>query len=153
VGISWEGFFEHRARHAVREGAELLINPTNGASYWLTQVQSQQVASNRLRALENDRWVLQVAPTGYSAIVDPNGRVVERTGISERAVLVDTVEMRRGRTLASRVGWWPVVVYGVGAIAAGGAPWIRDRARHRNQGRVRVRAGRQATTGLDSPST
>ncbi|MEM9566271.1 MAG: apolipoprotein N-acyltransferase, partial [Actinomycetota bacterium] len=116
VSISWEGFFDNRARAAVADGAELLTNPTNGSSYWLTQVQTQQVASNQLRALENDRWVLQVAPTGFSAVIDPAGNVVQRTGISERAVLVDTVEMRRGRTLASLVGRWPMVLYGIGAV-------------------------------------
>jgi apolipoprotein N-acyltransferase len=119
VSISWEGFFDTRARAAVNAGAELLTNPTNGSSYWLTQVQTQQVASNQLRALENDRWVLQVAPTGFSAVIDPDGNVAQRTGVSERAVLVDTVEFRRGRTLATVVGRWPVVLYGLLAIAAG----------------------------------
>ena len=116
VSISWEGFFETRSRDAVREGAQLLTNPTNGSSFWLTQVQTQQVASNQLRAVENDRWVLQVAPTGLSAVIDPDGNVLQRTGISERAVLHATVEMREGRTLASRVGFWPVLLYGIGAI-------------------------------------
>jgi len=122
VSISWEGFFETRARSSVRDGAELLTNPTNGASYWITQIHTQQVASNQLRAIENDRWVLQVAPTGLSAVIDPDGRVVQRTGISERAVLIDTVELRRGRTPASRFGFWPVALYGLGAIA-----WFRAR--------------------------
>ncbi len=116
VSISWEGFFEVRARAAVRDGAQVLANPTNGSSYWLTQVQTQQVASNQLRALENDRWVLQVAPTGFSAVVDPDGNVIQRTGISERATLTDTVEMRSGRTLASVVGFWPVLLAALGAL-------------------------------------
>ncbi len=119
VAISWEGFFETRSRHAVREGAQLLTNPTNGSSYWLTQVQTQQIASNQLRAVENDRWVLQVAPTGFSAVVDPDGDVVQRTGISERAVLQHRVALRDGRTLASRVGFWPVLAYGLVAIGLG----------------------------------
>jgi apolipoprotein N-acyltransferase len=127
VSISWEGFFETRSRAAVASGAELLTNPTNGSSYWLTQVQSQQLASNQLRAIENDRWVVQVAPTGFSAIVDPDGDVVRRTGISERAALVEVVEMRQGRTVASQVGYWPVLIYGVAAVA-GAALWSR---RHR----------------------
>lgn len=119
VSISWEGYFEQRARHSVRDGAQLLTNPTNGSSYWLTQVQTQQVASNQLRAIENDRWVLQVAPTGLSAVIDPNGNVLQRTDVSERRTLQATVEMRSGRTLASIVGPWPVVVYGLLAVAAG----------------------------------
>ena len=125
IAISWEGFFENRSRHAVREGAQLLANPTNGSSYWLTQVQTQQVASNQLRAVENDRWVTQVAPTGLSAVVDPDGNVRQRTDISERKTLLASVEMRQGRTLAGRVGWWPVVLYGVAAIA--GAWLVADR--------------------------
>jgi apolipoprotein N-acyltransferase len=118
VAISWEGFFEHRSRHAVREGAELLTNPTNGSSFWLTQVQTQQIASNKLRAVENDRWVLQVAPTGLSGVIDPQGNLLQRTDVGERETLQATVEMRQGRTLSSYVGWWPVVLYGLGAIAA-----------------------------------
>ena len=121
VAISWEGFFETRSRHAVREGAQLLTNPTNGSSYWLTQVQTQQLASNQLRSVENDRWVLQVAPTGFSAIIDPDGTVIQRTGISERAVLQAPVELRDGRTLASRVGFWPVLIYGLAALLLGPA--------------------------------
>ena len=122
VSISWEGYFEQRARHSVSEGAQLLTNPTNGSSYWLTQVQTQQVASNQLRAIENDRWVLQVAPTGLSAVIDPAGTVLQRTGVSERATLQAVVEMRSGRTLASIVGPWPVVAYGlVAAVAGAGA--------------------------------
>jgi len=119
VSISWEGYFEQRARHSVRAGAQLLTNPTNGSSYWLTQVQTQQVASNQLRAIENDRWMLQVAPTGLSAVIDPRGTVLQRTNVSERRTLQATVEMRSGRTLASIVGPWPVVIYGLLAAGAG----------------------------------
>lgn len=129
IAISWEGFFEHRSRHAVREGAQLLANPTNGSSFWLTQVQTQQVASNQLRAVENDRWVTQVAPTGLSAVIDPQGNLLQRTGVGERRTLIATVEMRDGRTLASRVGWWPVVLYGLGAIAAARVIELQRRVR------------------------
>ena len=111
VSISWEIFFDHRARNAVGDGDGLiLLNPTNGSSYWLTVVQTQQIASSRLRALETDRWVVQAAPTGFSAIITPEGEVIERTGISESRVIQTTVELRRGDTLAVRLGVWPVAV-------------------------------------------
>ncbi len=119
VSISWEGFFERRARASVDAGAELLTNPTNGASYWLTQVHTQQVASNQLRAIENDRWVLMAGPTGMSAVIEPDGTLQQRTDIGERAVLYATVEMRSGRTLASLVGLWPVLCFGLAASTLG----------------------------------
>lgn len=110
VNISWEVFFDHRARDAIGNGGTVLLNPTNGSSYWLTIVQSQQIASSRLRALETDRWVLQAAPTGFSAIVDPSGEVVARSGVSEQRVLIETIELREGRTPAVVLGSWPVLV-------------------------------------------
>lgn len=125
VGISWEVFFEHRTRDAARDGAEVLLNPTNGASYWLTIVQSQQVASSRLRALETGRWMLQAAPTGFSAVIDPNGRVLDRTGVSEQAVLHATVERREGDTWATRVGPWPMLLVALVCLAAAHLPGRR----------------------------
>jgi apolipoprotein N-acyltransferase len=104
VAISWEVFFAGRVREGVELGGEVVLNPTNGASYWLTIVQSQQVASSRLRALESGRWVLQAAPTGFSAVITPDGEVVDRTSVSERRVLRATIERRDGATWAVRVG-------------------------------------------------
>ncbi len=118
VVISWEVFFSGRARSAIRDGqGQVLLNPTNGSSYWLTVVQSQQVAASRLRAIETDRWVVQAAPTGFSAIIDPGGTVIERTGVSETRVLEATVQMRRGDTLAGRFGAWPTSVVAVLVLA------------------------------------
>ena len=134
VVISWEVFFSTRGRDAIGNGGQVLLNPTNGSSYWLTQVQSQQVASSRLRALENDRWVLQAAPTGFSAIVTPDGDVVERTAISERRVLQDTIGVREGNTLATRVGDLPMLVV---ALALMVGAWVLDqRARRRARRRA-----------------
>ncbi|MEO1058083.1 MAG: apolipoprotein N-acyltransferase [Actinomycetota bacterium] len=110
VAISWEIFFGGRAREGVELGGEAIINPTNGASYTGTIVQTQQVASSRQRAIENGRWVIQAAPTGFTAFVDENGTVLERTSISERAVLIDDVELRSGLTWYTQLGDAPWIV-------------------------------------------
>ncbi|NNE75166.1 MAG: apolipoprotein N-acyltransferase [Acidimicrobiales bacterium] len=104
VSISWEIFFERRANDGVRNGGQLLVNPTNGSSYWLTILQTQQLASSQLRAVETGRWVVQAAPTGFSAVVAPDGDLVARTDISEQAVLHETVELRTGQTWAVQLG-------------------------------------------------
>ncbi|MEZ5231961.1 MAG: nitrilase-related carbon-nitrogen hydrolase [Acidimicrobiales bacterium] len=109
IVISWEVFFERRARDAIGNGGEILLNPTNGSSYWLTIVQSQQVASSRLRALETGRWVLQTAPTGFTAVVGPDGTVHQRTGVSEAAVLQQEITRRQGLTWSVRFGPWPAL--------------------------------------------
>ena len=122
VSISWEIFFDYRARDAMNHDGRLLLNPTNGSSYWLTMVQTQQVASSRLRAIETDRWVLQAAPTGFSAVVGNDGKVHQRTGVSEQAVLRQAVPLRDGRTLATIAGPWPVLLLAVVVIARSRRP-------------------------------
>lgn len=117
VAISWEVFFGRRVREGVRAGGEMVLNPTNGSSYWLTQVQSQQVAASRLRAVESGRWVVQVAPTGFSAFVDPTGGVHDRTDVSERAVLHHRVTRLTGTTPAQALGDLPALVVAALALA------------------------------------
>ena len=119
VDISWEVFFADRTRAAIGGGGEVLLNPTNGASFHGSIIQSQQIASSRLRAIETGRWVVQAAPTGFSAVITPSGRVVERSAISERRVIEQTIERRSGQTLATRWGDWPALVLAFALIALG----------------------------------
>jgi apolipoprotein N-acyltransferase len=120
VVISWEVFFQNRGREAIGTGGgRILTNPTNGSSYWLTQVQTQQVASSQLRALETGRWVTQAAPTGFSAFVTPDGEVLDRTDVSEQAVLHRTIELREGDTIATTLGQWPWLLLALAAYPAG----------------------------------
>lgn len=127
VVISWEVFFADRARAAVRDGGEVLLNPTNGASFEGSLVQAQQIASSRLRAIETDRWTLQAAPTGYSAAISPDGRVLQRSAISEQRVLQGVAQRRSGLTWAVRFGDWPALVLSAFTIAAALA-WSRASA-------------------------
>lgn len=125
ISISWEIFHDDRGYDAAKHGGRLLLNPTNGSSYWLTIVQTQQIASSQLRAIETGRYVLQAAPTGFSAIIEPDGTVIDRSGVSEAKVIHGTVELREGLTLATRVGPWPMVIAALIAIAAANPPAIR----------------------------
>lgn len=124
VVISWEVFFGDRARAAIRDGGQILINPTNGSTYTGTLVQTQQIAASRLRALETGRWVVQIAPTGFTAIIDPDGVVHQRTGISERAVLRGDIPRRSGFTISTRTGNLPPLGVALAMIAGG---WILAR--------------------------
>ena len=97
VAISWEVFFGGRVRDGVKHGGEFVLNPTNGASYTGTILQTQQVRRAGCAAIETGRWLVQVSPTGFSAIVTPDGDVIDRSAVSERAVVRGTIELRTGR--------------------------------------------------------
>ena len=118
VVISWEVFFSGRANEGVEAGGSILVNPTNGSSYTGTILQTQQIASSRLRAIENGRWLVQVSPTGFSAFISPTGEVFDRTGVSEQRVLERTISLRSGRTLYSNLGDLPFIVLMVAVLGS-----------------------------------
>lgn len=107
VMISWEVFFGGRGRAAADNDTAFLLNPTNGASYTWTILQTQQVASSRLRAVESGRWVVQVSPTGFTAFVTDRGEVLQRTDVSEQRVIRSEVPLRDGTTWFQAVGTVP----------------------------------------------
>ncbi len=108
--ISYEVFFDERARSAVRAGGQVLVVPTNTASYRSTQVPTQELAAARLRAWETGRWLLQVTPTGYTAIVGPTGKVVQRTTLDEQRVIEGTVPRETGHTVYVTLGDTPIAL-------------------------------------------
>lgn len=110
VVISWEAFFAGRANSGVEAGGEVLLNPTNGSSYTGTVLQTQQLATNSLRARETSRWTLQAATTGFSAVISPQGELTSRLGIGAAQTLIVDVPLHSGRTLYSRIGDAPLII-------------------------------------------
>ena len=130
VAISWEVFFGGRVREAVHNGAGFIINPTNGSSYRGSILQSQQIAASRLRAIESGRWMVQVAPTGFSAFVSPTGEVFDRIGQTVGAWRQRDIEMRSGLTVYQRTGdkLWVLLVLLLWSLPLFGRLLRRSRA-------------------------
>ncbi len=141
VAISWEVFFARRVREGVRAGGKIVLNPTNGSSYWLTQVQSQQVASSALRAAESGRWLVQVSPTGFSAILDDHGTVLQQTGIGEQEVLIADVPRLGATTPAQALGDLPAMLVAVLALLTVAVPGLRRRGAPQEQPRDHAEEG------------
>jgi apolipoprotein N-acyltransferase len=91
----------------VRAGGRLVLVPTNASSFRDAQVPAQEVTVARLRAIETGRWVVQAAPTGYSAIVDHRGRVRARSGLGRPALLAAEPGLRSGSTVFVVLGSTP----------------------------------------------
>ncbi len=136
VMISYEVFFDERARSGVRAGGQLLVVPTNTASYRSTQVPTQEVAADRMRAVETGRWLVQVTPTGYSDVVTPDGKVVKRSHLDSRTVVFATVGRRTGMTVFDRLGDTPVVAAATAVWLAVAATALAAGRRRRQRGTV-----------------
>lgn len=126
--ISFEVYFPERVRSGVQAGGRIITNPTLASSYTTTMVPAQSLASAQLRAVESGRWVLQSSTTGFTAIVDPDGKVVARSGLREPAVLTASAQLRSGHTWATRLGKWPITA--VGLLLLGAAAATRREEEH-----------------------
>ncbi len=121
VVISYEVFFSDRTRAAVRAGGRLLLLPTNAASYTGSAVPAEEIAASRLRARETARWLVQAAPTGYSAVVDSAGSVRQRSQLGQPALLTATVGLSDRRTPYTVWGDLPMLAAAL-VLAAGASP-------------------------------
>ena len=92
--------------------------PTNASSYRTSQVPTQEVAAAQLRAWETGRDVIQAAPTGYSALIDADGRVLKRSTLGRSQVIAGTVTLRNGRTVFMRLGDIPYVLLAILGLLA-----------------------------------
>lgn len=141
VAISYEGFFDDRSRVGIQAGGDFLIIPTNSSSYTTSQLPEQQIAAARLRALETRRTVLQVGPTGISAEIDPNGRIVSRGPIGNQHLTLTTVQRRTALTPYVRFNDLPALVLAALGIAAGHLLLL---TRSRQTGNPAIRSGSSA---------
>jgi apolipoprotein N-acyltransferase len=123
VGTCYEVAFDDLPREAVRAGGEILVLPSNNASYGRSAESAQQLAMARLRAVEHGRAAVVATTSGISALVEPDGRVVARSGLFEPSVLDAELPLSRTLTRATRSG--PAVEAALAALgllaAAGGA--------------------------------
>lgn len=126
--ISFEVFFSNRARGSVRDGAQLLVVPTNTASYATRQAPSEELAADRLRAVEEGRMLVQASTTGYTDVVGPAGQVLRRSSLGVPDVVRATVQLRGGLTPYGRAGDLPVLALsGLMTLAAWGMAARRGR--------------------------
>lgn len=135
VMISYEVFFDERARGGVRSGGQVLVVPTNTASYRSTQVPTQEVAADRMRAWETGRWLIQVTPTGYSTVVSPTGRILRKSRLDAATTIEATVPRLTGSTVYDRIGDLTVVLLALAAWLAVAGPAATSAARARPDAR------------------
>jgi apolipoprotein N-acyltransferase len=136
--ICFEVAYDSLVRSSVAAGAQLLVVQTNNATFGNTPETYQQLAMSQLRAVETDRTVIQVATTGKSAVIGPDGDVRDSSGrLFTSAILVDTVPLRTSLTLATRVGAIPEYVLTLLAVfGVLGVAWDNRRGRRQDQLRL-----------------
>ncbi|MBH1936970.1 apolipoprotein N-acyltransferase [Streptomyces sp. AV19] len=119
--ICFEVAYDEIVRETVNAGARALVVQTNNATFGRTDQPEQQLAMSRLRAVEHGRAVVTAATSGISAVVGPDGTVVQRAPEFTRQVISATIPLRDGTTVADRAGAapeWALAIVGLLSCAA-----------------------------------
>ncbi len=121
TAICYEVIFASLMRRFVLNGSELLTTITNDAWYGTSSAPFQHWEQASMRAIEGGRYLARAANTGISGFVDPYGRVVQRSGLFEQALLVADLRFIRERTVYVRIGdvvAWLSLALTLAALAA-----------------------------------
>ena len=131
MGICFEVAYDDVLRDGVRQGGEMIVIPTNNASFLTSSEAAQQLAQGRVQAVVHGRSVVQVSTVGITAIISPRGVVEQQTRPYTQAALVADVGLRTSTTPADTLGDWPgrVLCAVAAALAAAGIVFSATRRR------------------------
>jgi apolipoprotein N-acyltransferase len=115
VFICYESIFPDEVRRFAREGAQVLVNISNDGWYGDSGAWAQHLNQTRMRAIENDRWLLSTADTGATASIDPFGRIVAQVPRKQMTTLVAPYTLTSVTTFYTRHGDW--FAYGCAIIS------------------------------------
>src|SRR6266446_8091680 len=106
VFICYEATYPGQVRRFAAGGAQLLINISNDGWFGRSAAAEQHLRMARVRAVENRRWVVRSTNNGFTASVDPYGRVFEPLPPDVRATADLPYDFRTDKTIYTRFGDW-----------------------------------------------
>jgi apolipoprotein N-acyltransferase len=124
--ICFESVFPYLCARGVREGAQILVNITNDGWFGDTPGPYQHAQMAILRAVEFRRPLVRSANSGVSMVVSPTGEVVAHLGLYQEGIITTDVPLLDTRTIYSRFGDWPLILFSVVLVGAA-ALWARRR--------------------------
>ena len=108
VPICYEVIRPEFVRRMMRASSpHLLVTLANDAWFADSAEPWLHLGLARLRAVEQRRYLVRATNSGISAVVDPAGRIVARSGLFTRENLRAAVHPLEGWTVYARLGDWP----------------------------------------------
>jgi len=104
--ICYESIFPDEIREFANQGAGLLVNISNDGWFGETGAPGQHLRMARMRAIENNRWLLRATNTGITATIDPYGRIVQQARRNVRVAVNMPYGVVTSTTFYTRHGDW-----------------------------------------------
>jgi apolipoprotein N-acyltransferase len=117
--ICYESVFPQVARTMVKRGAQVLVNISNDAWFGVSSGAEQHFLMGTMRAIETRRYLLRAGNDGITAVINPQGKVLERLERKIAGTLVGDYAVLDGMTLYVRFGDWLIWLVAGYAVVAG----------------------------------
>jgi apolipoprotein N-acyltransferase len=127
VFICYESIFGDEIREFVRQGAQVLVNLSDDGWYGDSSAPWEHLDMVRMRAIENDRWVLRSTNTGVTASIDPFGRVVDQMPRHVRGSLLASFNFLNTTTFYTLHGDWIAWICALSAALLVAGSLVRSR--------------------------
>ena len=102
--LCYDGVGAKTAREFAKNGAQILVSMSNDNHFLETIEPELHLGQDILRAVENRRYIVRAAPSGISAIIDPYGRVLNKSEVRKEQVVFGKVTARKEKTLFTENG-------------------------------------------------
>ena len=89
--------------------SNILAVQTNSATFGMSAESAQQLSITRVRAIEHGRNIVSVSTTGYSAVIDYQGKVIQKTSMGTADTIRARVDLVQGETPRDSAGDWALV--------------------------------------------
>jgi apolipoprotein N-acyltransferase len=116
--ICYESIFPDEIRQFANNGAQVLVNISNDGWYGDSGAYAQHLKQSRMRAVENNRWLLLDTNTGVTAAIDPYGRIVASAPRKTRTALQAPYALSAVTTFYTRHGDWFAYLCAIISVAA-----------------------------------
>jgi apolipoprotein N-acyltransferase len=116
IMISYEVFFDSRARSSVDAGALFLVVPTNTASYSNFQVPDEELEADIFRSTETGRELMQSSTVGYSDVISANGAVLKKSSLGNPAIVTSELYLSNYMTPYDKYGlliFWIITLFSI----------------------------------------
>jgi apolipoprotein N-acyltransferase len=95
--------------HEAARSSNILAVQTNSATFGMSAESAQQLSITRVRAIEHGRNIVSVSTTGYSAVINHQGKVLQQTSMGTADTIRAEVELLKGQTPRDRAGDWALI--------------------------------------------
>ncbi len=95
--------------HEAALSSNILAVQTNSATFGMSAESAQQLSITRIRAIEHGRNIVSVSTTGYSAVIDYQGKVLKKTSMGTPDTIRAEVDLLQGQTPRDKAGDWALV--------------------------------------------